>query len=124
MYSRLASGRLTLGDEIRPFVTLVLKKALKIAYENQYRIGKLLNHEKERRTHVEQSNMYNQLKSRTKVAGQVTFKHKEKVPWKIMALTIGDYTILIFKLVQATHYQGDVRCGTSRGRQCSCMSLM
>ena len=46
MYSRLASGRLTLGDEIRQFVTLVLKKALKIAYENQYRIGKLLKHEK------------------------------------------------------------------------------
>ena len=59
MYSRLASGRLTFGDEIRQFVTLVLKEALKIAYENQYRLGKLLKHEKERRTHVEQSNMHN-----------------------------------------------------------------
>ena len=39
-----------------------------------------------------------------------------------MALSIWDYTII--KVVQATHHQGDVRFGTSRSIQCSCMSLM
>ena len=39
-----------------------------------------------------------------------------------MALSIRDYTII--KLVQATHHQDDVRCGTTRGIQCSCMSLI
>ena len=33
-----------------------------------------------------------------------------------------DYTII--KVVQATHHQGDVRYGTSRGIQCSCLSLI
>ena len=28
------------------------------------------------------------------------------------------------KVVQATHQQGDIRYGMSRGIQCSCMSLM
>ena len=39
-----------------------------------------------------------------------------------MVLTIRDYTII--KVVQATHHQGDVRYDSSRGIQCSCMSLM
>ena len=39
-----------------------------------------------------------------------------------MALSIRDY--IIIKVVQVTHHQGDVRYGTSRGIQCSCMSLM
>ena len=39
-----------------------------------------------------------------------------------MVLSIRDYTII--KVVQATHHQGDVRYDSSRGIQCSCMSLM
>ena len=39
-----------------------------------------------------------------------------------MALSVRDYTII--KVVQATHHQGDVRYGASRGIQCSCMSLI
>ena len=39
-----------------------------------------------------------------------------------MALSIRDYPII--KAVKAAHHQGDVRYGTSRGMQCSCMSLM
>ena len=39
-----------------------------------------------------------------------------------MALSIRDY--IIIKVVQVTHDQGDVRYGTCRGIQCSCMSLM
>ena len=39
-----------------------------------------------------------------------------------MALNIRDYTII--KVVQATHHQGDLRYGTTRSIQCSCMSLM
>ena len=39
-----------------------------------------------------------------------------------MALSIDDYTII--KVVQAAHHQGDVRYGTSRGIQCSCISLI
>ena len=30
----------------------------------------------------------------------------------------------IMKVVQATHDDGDIRYGISRGMQCSCMSLM
>ena len=51
-----------------------------------------------------------------------TFKPKAKVCWKIMALSIRDYTFI--KVAQAAHHQGDVRCGTSRSVKCSCMSLM
>ena len=36
-----------------------------------------------------------------------------------MALSIGNYTII--NVVQATHSYGDVRYGTFRGIQCSCM---
>ena len=39
-----------------------------------------------------------------------------------MALIIRDY--VIFRLVQTTHHQGDVRYGASRGIQYSCMSLI
>ena len=39
-----------------------------------------------------------------------------------MALSIWDFTII--KVVQATHHRGDVRYGSSRGAQCSCMFLM
>ena len=39
-----------------------------------------------------------------------------------MALSIRDYTII--KVVQASHHQGDIRYGESRGIQCSCMSFM
>ena len=39
-----------------------------------------------------------------------------------MALSIRDYSII--KAVKAAQHQGDVRYGTSRGMQCSCMSLM
>ena len=39
-----------------------------------------------------------------------------------MALSIKDYTII--KVLQAPHHQGDVRYVTTRGIQCSCMSLM
>ena len=39
-----------------------------------------------------------------------------------MAWSITDYTII--KIVQATHHQGDVRYGTSRGIHCSRMSLV
>ena len=39
-----------------------------------------------------------------------------------MALGVRDYTII--KVVQATHHQGDVRYGASRGIQCSWMSLI
>ena len=39
-----------------------------------------------------------------------------------MALSVRDYTII--KVVQATHHQGDVRYGASRGIQCLCMSLI
>ena len=39
-----------------------------------------------------------------------------------MALSIRDYTII--KVVQASHHQGDIRYGASRGIQCSCMSFM
>ena len=45
-----------------------------------------------------------------------------KICLKIMELRMIDYAII--KVVQATHYQGDVRYGTSRGLQCSCMSFM
>ena len=48
--------------------------------------------------------------------------NKVKIYWKIMVLSIRDCTII--KIAQATHHQGDVRYGTSRGIQCSCMSLM
>ena len=53
---------------------------------------------------------------------KITVKHKTKVWLKIMALGIRDYTII--KVVQATHHRGDVRYGTTRVIQCSCMSLM
>ena len=39
-----------------------------------------------------------------------------------MALSIRDYTII--KVVQATHHQGDVMYGISRGIECLCMSLL
>ena len=39
-----------------------------------------------------------------------------------MALSIRNYSII--KAVKAAQHQGDVRYGTSRGMQCSCMSLM
>lgn len=39
-----------------------------------------------------------------------------------MVLSIMNYTKI--KVVQATHYQGNVRCGASRGMQCSYMSTM
>ena len=39
-----------------------------------------------------------------------------------MALSIRDYSII--KAVKAAQHPGDVRYGTSRGMQCSCMSLM
>ena len=39
-----------------------------------------------------------------------------------MALSVRDYTII--KVVQATHHQGNVKYGISRGIQYSCMSLM
>ena len=39
-----------------------------------------------------------------------------------MKLNMRDYTII--KVVQGNHHQGDVRYGTSRGIQCSCMSLI
>ena len=39
-----------------------------------------------------------------------------------MALSVRDYTII--KVVQATHHQGEVRYGASRGIQCLCMSLI
>ena len=39
-----------------------------------------------------------------------------------MTLNIINYTIV--KVVQDSHYQGDVRYGTSGGIQCSCMSLI
>ena len=35
---------------------------------------------------------------------------------------VNDFQII--KVVQASHHQGDVRYGNSRGIQCSCMSLM
>ena len=38
-----------------------------------------------------------------------------------MSLSIRDYAPM--KVVQGSHYQGDVRYGGSRGIQCSCMSL-
>ena len=39
-----------------------------------------------------------------------------------MALRFRDYAII--KLVQETHYRGDVRYGVPLGIQCSCMSLV
>ena len=39
-----------------------------------------------------------------------------------MALTLRSCTNI--KVFQATHYQGDVRYGSSKGIQCSCMSLI
>ena len=39
-----------------------------------------------------------------------------------MALNILDYTTI--KVVQATHHQGGVTYGTSKGMQCSFMSFM
>ena len=39
-----------------------------------------------------------------------------------MAVSIRDYTII--KVVQASHHQGDIRYGESRGIQCSRMSFM
>ena len=45
-----------------------------------------------------------------------------KLCLNIMELSMRDYTII--KVVQPTHHQGDVRYGTSRGIQCSCMSLI
>ena len=39
-----------------------------------------------------------------------------------MALSIRDCTII--KVVQATHHQGDIRFGASRGIQCWCKSLI
>ena len=39
-----------------------------------------------------------------------------------MALGIRDY--MIIKVVWAIHHQGDVRYGTSRSKQGSCMSLI
>ena len=39
-----------------------------------------------------------------------------------MSLSIRHYTLI--KVIQATHHQGDVRYGASRGIQCSCMSLI
>ena len=39
-----------------------------------------------------------------------------------MKLSIRDYTIV--RVVQATHHQGDVRYGASRGTECSCISLI
>ena len=38
-----------------------------------------------------------------------------------MALSLRDYTII--KGVQSTHHQDNVRYSTSRGMQCSCISL-
>ena len=53
---------------------------------------------------------------------KITVKHKPKVWLKIIALSIRDYTII--KVDQATHHQGDVRYGTTRGIECSCTSLI
>ena len=39
-----------------------------------------------------------------------------------MASSIRNYTII--RVVQGTHHQDEVRYGTSRGIQCSCMSLI
>ena len=39
-----------------------------------------------------------------------------------MALSIRDYTII--NVLQATHHQGNVRYGVSRGIECSSMSLV
>ena len=39
-----------------------------------------------------------------------------------MALCISSYTII--KVIQATHHQGDNRCGATRGIKSSCMSLI
>ena len=39
-----------------------------------------------------------------------------------MSLSIRHYTLI--KVIEATHHQGDVRYGASRGIQCSYMSLI
>ena len=46
---------------------------------------------------------------------------KQESLWKI---ALNNFDTKIMKVVQATHNRGDVRCGMSRGIQCSCMSLM
>ena len=43
-------------------------------------------------------------KTKVKLQGKITSNHEAKVCWKIMALSIMDYT----------HHQGDVRYGKSR----------
>ena len=53
-------------------------------------------------------------KTKVKLQGKITSNHEAKVCWKIMALSIMDYT----------HHQGDVRYGKSSGIQCFCVSLI
>ena len=49
-------------------------------------------------------------------------QHKKQKRFEDMSLSIRDYTFI--KVVQASHQQGDVRYGVSRGIQCLCMSLI
>ena len=49
-------------------------------------------------------------------------QHVEQKTFEHMSLSIRDYTLI--KVVQASHHQGDVKYGVSRGIQCSCMSLI
>ena len=49
-------------------------------------------------------------------------RHIEQETFEHMSLSIRDYTII--KVVQASHYQGDVKYGASRGIQCSCILLI
>ena len=39
-------------------------------------------------------------------------------------MTLNNFSIRIVKVFQATHHQGHIRYGISRGIQCSCLSLM
>ena len=59
---------------------------------------------------------YKQLKYKA-----ITAEYKTKFSWKL-TLSIRDYTI--FRVVQPTHYQDDIKYGASRGIRCSCMSLI
>ena len=46
---------------------------------------------------------------------------KQETLWKT---TLNNFDIRIIKVGYATHHQGDIRYGMSRGIHCSCMSLM